>query len=220
MNITQQQERRGDPPAPRDSGDGRGGAAALRLEKRTHLNTGNVRIILRNYGDGIAEIGWSFIPVAMSPKSGKGMSQERVENEDRAVRRARSRLRHLILSARLDHLLTLTYRDNVTESQATGVDVRSSSRATEAGSVALAPRSARPSRRGSPAVCLAASGRGWEHRRKSTAGERQATSLGIGPLSRQISRERFCRRNAKIERTSLPRILRDSGTPNIDHVAA
>lgn len=43
------------------------------------------------------------------------MSDNREGNEDRSVRRARSRLRRLILSAQADHLLTLTYRDNVTD---------------------------------------------------------------------------------------------------------
>lgn len=43
------------------------------------------------------------------------MSDNRAENEDRAVRRARSRLRRLILSSGADHLLTLTYRKNVTD---------------------------------------------------------------------------------------------------------
>jgi len=90
-----------------------GGASAPRLEKRTHLNTGNYRIKLKDYGDGLAEIGWSFVPAAVPSKCGKGSSTERVENDNRAVRRARSRLRHLILSAKADHLLSLTYRENI-----------------------------------------------------------------------------------------------------------
>lgn len=66
-----------------------------------------------NYGNGLGEIGWSFIPSLRPPKAGKGSSDNREANEDRAIRRARSRLRRLILSARADHLLTLTYRENV-----------------------------------------------------------------------------------------------------------
>jgi len=45
-------------------GDVWGGAAAPRLEKRTYFNTthtGKNRLILRNYGSGLAEVGWSFI---------------------------------------------------------------------------------------------------------------------------------------------------------------
>lgn len=92
-----------------------GGAAAPRLEKRTHLDEARYRIILRNYGDGLAEIGWSFIPASRPSKAIRGESGKRDENESRAIRRARSRLRQLILAACADHLLTLTYRENVTD---------------------------------------------------------------------------------------------------------
>jgi hypothetical protein len=107
----------------RDSAAKSFGTDAVRLEKRTHLNTGNYKIILHDFGDGIAEIGWSFVPVAVSSKVGKGKSTEREENEDRAVRRAKSRLRHLILALGADHLLTLTYRKNVTDFAAASADL-------------------------------------------------------------------------------------------------
>lgn len=92
-----------------------GGAAAVRLENRTHLNQAKYRVKLRNYGDGLGEIGWSFIPTVIPKKSVRGASEDREQNEDRAVRRAKSRLRQLILTAGADHLLTLTYRENVTD---------------------------------------------------------------------------------------------------------
>lgn len=92
-----------------------GGEAALRLENRTHLDEARYRIGLRNYGNGLAEIGWSFIPARPPEKAPKGCSEFRKENETRAVRRARSRLRQLILGTGADHLLTLTYRENVTD---------------------------------------------------------------------------------------------------------
>ena len=41
----------------------------------------------------------------------------------RAIRRARSHLRRLVLSANADHLLTLTYRDNVTDFEQTSADL-------------------------------------------------------------------------------------------------
>ncbi len=104
------------------SADGGGGAAAaLRLDKRTHLDRqanldqGYYRIILRNYGQGLAEIGWSFVPSAFPAKSGRGLSEQREMHEDRAIRRARSRIRQIILTTGADHLLTLTYRENVTD---------------------------------------------------------------------------------------------------------
>ncbi len=108
-------------PARSASADGGGGGATLRLDKRTHLDKlraleqGRYRIILRDYGQGLAEIGWSFVPALVPTKSGRGLSEQRDMHEDRAVRRARSRLRQLILSTCADHLLTLTYRENVTD---------------------------------------------------------------------------------------------------------
>jgi hypothetical protein len=107
-----------DPPAPRaPRGDGRGGAAAPRLDKRTYLDReqGRWSVILRDYGEGLCEIGWSFVPNLPPAKAGRGESEQRERNADRAIRRARSRLRQLILAAHADHLLTLTYRDNVTD---------------------------------------------------------------------------------------------------------
>ena len=124
MNEHHDEERRSAPPERSDSAPRRGGeAAAGRLEKRTHLNTGNYKIIFRDYGDGLAEIGWSFVPVTVPPKSGKGNSSERLAHEDRANRRARSRLRQLILSTGADHLLTLTYRENVTNHERACADL-------------------------------------------------------------------------------------------------
>lgn len=92
-----------------------GGAAAVRLDKRTHLNEASYRITLRNYGNGLGEIGWSFRPTLKPAKAGKGLSENREENESRSVRRAKSRIRQRILAAKADHLLTLTYRENMTD---------------------------------------------------------------------------------------------------------
>lgn len=86
-----------------------------RLESRTHLDQGRYSVTLRDYGKGLAEIGWAFVPTIPFPKGARGESENREANEDRAVRRARSALRHKILSAGTDHLLTLTYRENVVE---------------------------------------------------------------------------------------------------------
>jgi hypothetical protein len=88
---------------------------AVRLDKRTHLDSGRYRIVLRDYGGGLGEIGWSFIPNRVPTKAGRGESKSAEDNQDRAARRARSRLRQLILATRADHLLTLTYRGNVTD---------------------------------------------------------------------------------------------------------
>jgi|APLak6261699311_1056244.scaffolds.fasta_scaffold00770_7 hypothetical protein len=88
-------------------------AAALRLEKRTNHNTGKYKIMLTDYGNGLGEIGWSFIHSYQPNKAVRGTSENREANQDRSVRRAKSRMRKLILSTNADHLLTLTYRDNM-----------------------------------------------------------------------------------------------------------
>jgi hypothetical protein len=105
----------GDASGARASGDGGGGAADVRLDQRTHLDSGRYRIVLRDYGGGLGEIGWSFIPNRVPSKAGRRESKSAEDNQDRAARRARSRLRQLILATRADHLLTLTYRGNVTD---------------------------------------------------------------------------------------------------------
>lgn len=102
-----------------------GGEAASRLDKRTYLDReqGHFKAILRDYGGGFCEAGWSFIPNLKPFKAARGESEQRTIHEDRAVRRARSRLRQLILSANADHLLTLTYRENVTDFEQASKDL-------------------------------------------------------------------------------------------------
>ncbi len=113
------------PPARGCSEDGRCGAAALRLDKRKYLDReqGRWRIVLRDYGDGLCEVGWSFVAAIVLGKAGRGQSEQRELHEDRASRRARSRLRQLILATNADHLLTLTYRANITDFRAASADL-------------------------------------------------------------------------------------------------
>jgi hypothetical protein len=57
--------------------DSSGGAAAPRLEKRTYSNTYSTarnRITLRNYGKGLAEVGWSFVGLSSTHKAARGSS--------------------------------------------------------------------------------------------------------------------------------------------------
>lgn len=103
-----------------------GGVAAPRLEKRTYsntLSTAKNRITLHSYGNGLAEVGWSFVGLSSTHKAARGSSIQRTQNEDRAIRRAKSSLRKRILGANLTHLLTLTYRENVTDFNLASVDL-------------------------------------------------------------------------------------------------
>ena len=104
---------------------GLGGEAASRLDKRTYLDreTSKWSIKAHDYGGGLCEIGWAFVTAAGIDKAARGLSEDRDSHEMRAIRRARSRLRRLVLSANADHLLTLTYRENVTEFTQTSADL-------------------------------------------------------------------------------------------------
>jgi len=105
--------------------DERGGAAVLRLDKRTYLDReqGRLSVTLRDYGDGLCEVGWSFVAAMGLSKSTRGESENRFLHADRAARRARSRLRQLILASKADHLLTLTYRENIAVFRQTSEDL-------------------------------------------------------------------------------------------------
>jgi len=112
-------------PEPARSG---GEAAALtRLDKWTNyvqpqLGKPRVayRVVFRNYGQGDAE---ATITIAkpsnrkkgshLTPRDDEPSVEKLAENTKRAVARAKTTIRHTIMAARLDHLLTLTYRENV-----------------------------------------------------------------------------------------------------------
>jgi hypothetical protein len=100
--------------------------AVPRLDKRTYLDKeqGKYKASLTDYGDGLCEVGWAFVPNLKPFKvTLRGESESREKNKDRAVRRARSTMRKKILAHGLDHLLTLTYRENVTDFQKASDDL-------------------------------------------------------------------------------------------------
>lgn len=91
-----------------DQVEGRGSRRAPRAYR-------GFRAKLIDYGEGLAEAAFAFIGECPPTRGVRGASPDREENEERAVRRAKAKVRQLCLSGRLDHLLTLTYRDNVTD---------------------------------------------------------------------------------------------------------
>ena len=100
--------------------------AAPRLDKRTYLDReqGKYKASLTDYGGGLCEVGWAFVPnLPPFNGTGRGLSDNREQNKDRAVRRARSTMRKKVLAYGLDHLLTLTYRENVTDFQRASDDL-------------------------------------------------------------------------------------------------
>jgi len=82
------------------------------------------RIVFRNYGQGDAE---ATLTLARSSNRKRGShrtpgddepsTEKLAENMKRAVARAKTTIRRTIMAARLDHLLTLTYRENMQDTK-------------------------------------------------------------------------------------------------------
>jgi len=115
---------------------------ALRLEQRTELNREYEHyqsqtsdfddwswraVTIRDYGDGIVELGYSSVQYptsSPSPKEKEPGSDELLDrrlrdmqNLERSLRRSRAQVRRKCLAGHLDHLLTLTYRENMGDVQ-------------------------------------------------------------------------------------------------------
>jgi hypothetical protein len=74
------------------------------------------KITLIDYGEEDAEVTWGISGKKEGKKTQKrGESKSRAANLDRCIRRAKANLRRKVMAAGLDHLLTLTYRENITE---------------------------------------------------------------------------------------------------------
>lgn len=68
--------------------------------------------VLRDFGDGVAEVGWCVV-AAGGPRRVGRRPQGRISHDERNARRARSQLRRKVLAGRFDRLVTLTQRENV-----------------------------------------------------------------------------------------------------------
>jgi hypothetical protein len=73
-------------------------------------------VILHDFGDECVEASWGFAGIG-AKKTARGQSQERERNIERCERRARAEVRRKCMAAGLDHILTLTYRENVEEKE-------------------------------------------------------------------------------------------------------
>ncbi len=70
---------------------------------------------VRDYGDGYVEASWGVSTEGKRRKTERGKSKDREKNNERARRRAKAEVRRKCMAAQLDHLLTLTYRENVVD---------------------------------------------------------------------------------------------------------
>lgn len=110
--------------APKARPDAAAAPASSRLDTGTICDQGErkprdeaFRVLLRNYGEGLVE---ATVTINRPPKRKRVTrdapshpnSEQKEENKQRAMRRARTAVRQSIMAAQLDHLLTLTYREN------------------------------------------------------------------------------------------------------------
>lgn len=74
------------------------------------------KLFLRDYGEGLVEITWSFRERRALPEDvQRGQSEDTLEIRKASVRRARRQITRKVLHGGLDHLLSLDFKDNVTE---------------------------------------------------------------------------------------------------------
>ena len=79
-----------------------------------HSHPSEISVSFREFGEGITKATWStYMEANIVPKGKRGESENMEANREMAVRRAKGRLFDLIVMAKADHLLTLTYRENL-----------------------------------------------------------------------------------------------------------
>ncbi|MHB1206628.1 MAG: rolling circle replication-associated protein, partial [Rhodospirillaceae bacterium] len=76
-------------------------------------------MLLRDFGEGLVETTVTIKSATKRHRPPRGEPQpltdeQRQENRERALRRARTAIRHSVMAAKLDHLVTFTYRANQT----------------------------------------------------------------------------------------------------------
>jgi hypothetical protein len=72
---------------------------------------------VRDYGGRYVEASWGVSREGSRIQTEKGEGKNREENIERARRRAKAGVRRKCMAAGLDHLLTLTYRDNMVDKE-------------------------------------------------------------------------------------------------------
>lgn len=75
------------------------------------------KVTFIDYGEGYVEGSWG-VSIPRKGETGiRGRSKEREKNIERSARRAKAQVRRISMTLGLDHLLTLTYRENVQDKE-------------------------------------------------------------------------------------------------------
>lgn len=82
-------------------------------------------VVFRYYGGGLVEAGWTYHEGGNPGKAARGQSVDQELNKVRARRRAASQVRRLVMAGRLDYMLTLTYKANMTDRDRAITDLQS-----------------------------------------------------------------------------------------------
>ena len=72
-------------------------------------------VTIRDFGEGYVEGSWGWSMSGSKKQTKKGKSENRELNIERSNRRAKAQLRRKCMTAGLDHLVTLTYRENMVD---------------------------------------------------------------------------------------------------------
>lgn len=105
--------------------------ASPRIYKGTELDQINKIVTVRDYGDGVVEVGISSVPTPNTPDVDRrrvspqadAFPEAKPECLDRSLRRSKATVRRKCMAGGLDHLLTLTYRENMTDTEQGHKDV-------------------------------------------------------------------------------------------------
>ncbi len=74
-------------------------------------------VTIRDFGEGYVEGSWGWSTPGQKRQTEKGRSKNREVNRERSNKRAKAKLRRICIAAGLDHLLTLTYRENMVDKE-------------------------------------------------------------------------------------------------------
>jgi hypothetical protein len=73
------------------------------------------KVTVRDYGEQYVEASWGLSVEGRKKQCERGESKTRSENIERSLRRTKAEVRRKCMAGGLDHLLSLTYRENVTD---------------------------------------------------------------------------------------------------------
>ena len=72
-------------------------------------------VTIRDYGDRYVEASWGWSTTGSKKATVRGKSRNRDINKERCKKRAKAKIRRICMAGGFDHLLSLTYRENIVD---------------------------------------------------------------------------------------------------------